>query len=138
MAVAVIRFCKLTPMLTELVRGEGWRVMMGTAFGKVVSSLVEKVFLPAVGAITKEFSADDIAKMKSVIPLLNGNKIEIVYGAFISAVIEFIIVAFCLFLVVKGMNAAKKRLEINPKAPEAPADVKLLTEIRDLLKQQKA
>ncbi len=66
-----------------------------------------------MGAITKEMGTDDLAKVQKTIPLLNGNKIEIMYGALISATIEFVVVAFCLFLVVKGINTAKKRFEIG-------------------------
>jgi large conductance mechanosensitive channel len=109
-------------------------VIIGASFGKIVSTLVEKVFMPVVGTMTGQLG--DISKLKSTVIIPNVEPIEIGYGALISTILDFTIVAFCLFLVIKAMNAAKRRFEKQQEAApaEAPPDVKLLMEIRDLLK----
>ena len=109
-------------------------VIIGASFGKIVSSLVEKIFMPVMGAMTGTLG--DISKLTKPIAVPGMEPIQIGYGAFLSAVLDFIIVAFCLFMVIKVMNAAKRRFEKQQEAKpaEAPPDVKLLTEIRDLLK----
>ena len=90
--------------------------------------------MPIVGAMTGTLG--DIAKLEKEIPMPGMESIKIGYGSFLAAVLDFIIVAFCLFLVIKAMNSAKRRFEKQQEAKpsEAPPDVKLLTEIRDLLK----
>jgi large conductance mechanosensitive channel len=106
-------------------------LVIGAAFTKIVNSLVTKIFMPTVGALTGKLG--DLSKLAYKIEVPGLDPILIGYGEFISAVIEFIIVAFCLFLVIKAMNTLKRKQEHAPPA-EQPADVKLLTEIRDLLK----
>jgi large conductance mechanosensitive channel len=102
-------------------------VVIGGAFGKIISSVVDDLIMPVVGVITGgiDFTAYKIA--------LSGDA-ALGVGNFIQRVVDFTIVAFAIFLMVKAMNAAKKKEEAAPAAPpEPPADVKLLGEIRDLL-----
>jgi large conductance mechanosensitive channel len=103
-------------------------VIIGGAFGAIVNSLVGDIITPIILQPALEAAgAADIASWKPGGMLL---------GKFISSVISFVIIAFVLFLIVKGMNAAMKKEEAKPAAPAAPpADIQLLTEIRDLLKK---
>jgi large conductance mechanosensitive channel len=103
-------------------------VIIGGAFGAIVNSLVADIITPIILQPALEAAgAADIAEWKPGGMLL---------GKFISAVISFLVIAFVLFLIVKGMNAAIKKEEAKPAPPaEPPADIKLLTEIRDLLKK---
>ncbi len=103
-------------------------VVIGGAFGKIVSSLVDDIITPAI--LTPALKAAKLTDLeKLVIP---GTAIK--YGNFISQIISFIIVAFALFIIVKAINATKKKEEAAPSAPPAPTKEEiLLTEIRDLL-----
>jgi large conductance mechanosensitive channel len=103
-------------------------VIIGSAFGAIVNSLVADIITPVIlQPALKQAHVDDIASWKPG---------GILLGKFIAAVISFTIVAFVLFLIVKGVNAARKKEEAKPAAAaEIPADIKLLTEIRDLLKK---
>ena len=119
-------------------------VIIGVAFGRIVDSLVGDIFMPIVGAVTGglDFSNYFIPLSGGVTATaLDQAKAQgavLAWGNFITIAINFIIIAFILFLVVKAMN--KMRLKEDAKTgtadkpPEIPADVKLLTEIRDLLK----
>ena len=113
-------------------------VIIGLAFGAIVSSLVADIIMPIIGAITGglDFSNYFLPLAKSVTAsnLADAKKQGAVlgYGQFLTVTLNFIIVAFVLFLVIRGMVKLQKREEAKP-APEPPADVKLLTEIRDLL-----
>jgi large conductance mechanosensitive channel len=110
-------------------------IIIGAAFGKVVTSLVEKVMMPPLGYV---MSGVDFATLGITLPVKTekGDPVVIGYGDFLNTTINFIIVAFALFLVIKGMNTLKRKEKTAPAAPpEPPADVKLLTEIRDLLKK---
>ena len=115
-------------------------VIIGAAFGKIVESLVTDIFMPIVGAIIGglDFSNYFVGLSAAVnAPALVDAKKQgavLAYGSFLTITINFIIIAFILFLVIKGMNRLKKNEEAKP-APvaETPADVKLLAEIRDLL-----
>jgi large conductance mechanosensitive channel len=105
-------------------------VIIGGAFGKIVSSLVADVLMPVIGLISGGINFSALAATiggTAEAPNL------LKYGAFIQAVIDFVIIAFCVFLIVKAVSAVQKP---KPAAapPEPPAYVKLLTEIRDLLK----
>jgi large conductance mechanosensitive channel len=103
-------------------------VIIGGAFGGIVNSLVADIITPILlKPALKAAGAENIAEWQPGGLLL---------GKFIAAVISFLVIAFVLFLIVKAMNAAKKKEEAKP-APvaEIPADIKLLTEIRDLLKK---
>lgn len=110
-------------------------IIIGAAFGKIVSSLVADVIMPPIGILLggADFSSLSLtlkAATESQPPVVVG------YGKFINNIIDFLIVAFAIFMVVKTMNSLKKKEVEKPSAPpEPPADVKLLTEIRDLLKK---
>ena len=110
-------------------------VIIGAGFGKIVSALVDKVMMPPIGYLTggvdfKDKSIELVKKTETTPGITIG------WGEFLNAVIQFVIIAFCLFMVIKAMNAAKRRFEKQQEAApaEAPPDIKLLTEIRDLLK----
>ena len=107
-------------------------VVIGTAFGKIVDSLVRDIFMPVVGVITGGF---DVSAQTLT---LHGDA-KLAWGMFVQSLITFVIVGFCMFLVVKGMNALHKYVlkDDSPAAlPEPTPTEKLLMEIRDLLKQQ--
>ncbi|WP_243312538.1 large-conductance mechanosensitive channel protein MscL [Fundidesulfovibrio agrisoli] len=115
-------------------------VIIGAAFGKIVSSLVADVIMPPVGML---LGGVDFTSLKlTLAPPIEGMKgATLNYGNFIQALVDFIIVAFAIFLMVKGLNTLKRRMEApapDAPPPPVPADVALLTEIRDLLKAQKA
>ena len=104
-------------------------VIIGGAFGKIVGSLIDHVITPLI--LKPALEAANLTQLEEL--TIFGT---VKYGNFLSAVINFIIVAFVLFLIIKGMNSAKKKEETVPAAPVAlPADIVLLTEIRDLLKK---
>ncbi|MFY7757819.1 MAG: large conductance mechanosensitive channel protein MscL [Flavobacterium stagni] len=103
-------------------------VIIGAAFSKILSSFIDDVITPLL--LKPALEAANLQKIEDL-TLLGGVK----YGMFLSSVINFIIVAFVLFLFVKGMNAAKKKEEAAPVNPAGPTQEELLTEIRDLLKK---
>ena len=106
-------------------------VVIGAAFGKIVSSLIEDVITPLV--LQPALKAAHLTDLKDLTAFGS-----VKYGMFLSAVINFIIVAWVLFLVIKGINAAKKREAAKtPAVPAGPSQEELLTEIRDLLREQK-
>lgn len=106
-------------------------VIIGGAFGKIVSSLVDDVIMPVIGVITGGIDFSDLS--------VKVGEATIKYGSFVQNIIDFLIIAFCIFLMIKGMNALSKKKKEEP-APEAPAEPsneeKLLSEIRDLLKNK--
>ncbi len=105
-------------------------VIIGAAFGKIVSSLVDDVITPLI--LKPLLEAANLSKLEDL--KLFGT---VKYGVFISAVLNFIIVAFVLFLIIKAINKTKKKEEAAPAAPPAPtASEKLLMEIRDELKKK--
>ena len=117
-------------------------VIIGGAFGKIVSSIVDDILMPPIGWLIGGVNFSDL---KVTLPAEKIAGVEmpaatINYGNFIQTSIDFIIVAFCVFMLVKLINnIAKKKKEETPAAPPAPsAEEKLLTEIRDLLKQSRA
>ena len=104
-------------------------VVIGAAFNKIVGSLIDDVITPLL--LKPALDAANLSHLNEL-TLLGTVK----YGVFLSSVLNFIIVAFVLFLIIKGMNAAQKKEETKPAAPAPPpADIQLLTEIRDLLKK---
>ena len=115
-------------------------VIIAGAFGLIVKSLVDDIIMPIVGAITGgvDFSNMFAPLASSVTAAtLDAAKEQgavLAYGSFITAIVNFLIVAFILFMVVRAANNMKKEEEAAPAAP--PADVTLLTEIRDLLKKR--
>jgi len=107
-------------------------IIMGAAFTKIVGSLVNDVLMPPIGFLLAGINFTEL-----VIPLGYGDSIvNIQFGKFVQAVIDFLIVAVCVFLLVKAVNTLKNPLfkKEDPKPVEVPADIQLLTEIRDLLK----
>ncbi len=112
-------------------------IIVGAAFGKIVSSLVKDIIMPPIGLAMGGVNFSDLA---IVLKQAEGEvaAVTINYGVFIQTVIDFVIVAFAIFMAIKAMNAAKRAREEEPAAaPEAPpepsAEAKLLGEIRDLL-----
>ncbi|MEN9523269.1 MAG: large conductance mechanosensitive channel protein MscL [Bacteroidota bacterium] len=104
-------------------------VIIGGAFGKIVSSLIDDVITPLL--LKPALDAAHLTKLEEL--TIMGT---VKYGTFLSAVINFVIIAFVLFMIIKGMNAAKKKEEAAPSAPPAPSSTdKLLMEIRDSLKK---
>lgn len=107
-------------------------VIIGAAFGKIVSALSDNILMPVLGAVTSNVNFNDLTwKIKSPV---GEKEIDIGYGTFINAAIQFIILAFCIFLLVKGMNLLVKKQEAAPPPPTN--EEKLLAEIRDLLKNK--
>lgn len=112
-------------------------VVIGGAFGAIVTSLVGDVVMPAIGMLT---SGVDFSKAALVLKEASADgktpAVLLSYGKFIQTTINFVIVAFVIFLVIKAMNAMKKKEAAAPSLPPEPsAQEKLLTEIRDLLKK---
>lgn len=111
-------------------------IIIGAAFGGIVTSLVSDVLMPPIGALIGGIDFSDLS-VKLSNPLNGAKPVEILYGKFLNTVINFIIVAFAIFMLVKGMNRLKKKEEAVPSAPAAPSDeVVLLTQIRDLLSKK--
>ena len=110
-------------------------VIIGGAFGKIVSSLVDDVLMPAIGMVTGNV---DFTNLVLKIGEDEGAAV-LKYGQFIQNIIDFLIVAFCIFLIIKGINkltAKKEEPAPEPEAPAGPTQEELLAEIRDLLKQK--
>ena len=124
-------------------------VIIGGAFGKIVTSLVNDLLMPLIGGLigNVDFTTLSVTLKEAVMDGENVVKpaVTLAYGNFIQVVVDFLIVAFCIFMVIKAINKAsslrKKEEEAAPAEPAAPApkpdDVVLLEEIRDLLKNQK-
>jgi len=114
-------------------------VIIGGAFGKIVSSLVADVIMPPLGLAIGGVDFSDLA---ITLKAAQGETpaVLLTYGKFIQTVFDFIIVAWVIFLVIKGMNSLKRKEEAAPAPPPPPpeptAEEKLLVEIRDLLKKQ--
>ena len=101
-------------------------VIIGTAFGKIVSSLVGDIVMPAIGVIIGGFDFKALA--------VQMGSAKIAYGAFLQNVVDFLIIAWVIFVAVKIINHFRKKQEDQPPAATPPRDVQLLEEIRDLLK----
>ena len=109
-------------------------VVIGGAFGKIVTSVVNDVIMPPIGLL---LGGVDFSELKILLKAATSETeaVTLNYGAFINTVIDFLIVAFAIFMVIKGINATKKK-QPAPPPPPPPAPSKeetLLTEIRDLL-----
>lgn len=113
-------------------------VIIGAAFGKIVSSIVSDIIMPPIGWLIGGVDFTDLKFTLPVNPLSPEIKATINYGTFVQTIIEFVIIAFCVFILVKAINTlAKKKKEETPVAPPAPTKEEiLLTEIRDLLKNK--
>ena len=109
-------------------------IIIGGAFGKIISSFVANVLMPPIGLLIGGVNFTDLAY---TLREAAGDvaAVTLNYGAFIQSVVDFVIIAFAIFMAIKGMNSMKKKEEEAPAAPAAPSDeVVLLTEIRDSLK----
>ena len=120
-------------------------VVVGGAFGKITTSLVNDIIMPAVSMLTGGINFSDWKLVLKKAVIENGEEIAaavtVNYGTFISVIIDFIILAFAVFCMVKAINSLHRKKEEAPAAPPAPpepsAEEKLLTEIRDLLRDKK-
>lgn len=112
-------------------------VVIGGAFGVISASLVNDIIMPPIGMILSGINFSEIVTtLKAAGPDGKG-AVVIMWGKFFQAVINFLIIAFVMFMVIKGMNAMKRKQAEAPAAPAEPTDeVKLLTEIRDSLRSR--
>lgn len=110
-------------------------VIIGAAFGKIVSSLVANIIMPPLGLL---IGGVDFKQFSLVLKAADGAAPAVVmeYGVFLQTVFDFVIVAFAIFMAIKVMNKMYKKKEVEKAAPKASAEEVLLTEIRDLLKAQ--
>ena len=111
-------------------------VVIGAAFGKIVTSLVDQIIMPPIGLV---IGGVDFSAYKWILKAAGADgkgEVAIQFGAFFNTVIQFAIIAFAIFVVIKLVNRLVRKHEAAPAAP--PADVQLLTEIRDILKSRTA
>lgn len=113
-------------------------VVIGGAFGKIVSSLVDQIIMPPIGMLT---GGIDFSQLKLVLreadPVHKVAEVAIGYGSFINTIIQFLIIAFAIFMAIKAINRVNRKPEPAPAAPPpTPEDVLLLREIRDSLKSR--
>ena len=121
-------------------------VIIGGAFGKIVSSLVDDVLMPIIGKMTGGVSFVDLfvtlgdGDYKTLAAAKEAGAAVFAYGQFIQNIVDFLIVAFCIFLMLKGINKMNRKKEepkpAEPAAPKGPTQEELLAEIRDLLKKK--
>ena len=121
-------------------------VIIGGAFGKIVSSLVDDILMPLIGKATGGVSFTDLfvnlgeGSYNTLAAAKEAGAAVFAYGQFIQNIIDFLIVAFCIFLMIKGMNKLNRKKEepapAAPEAPKGPTQEELLAEIRDLLKKK--
>jgi large conductance mechanosensitive channel len=116
-------------------------IIIGAAFGKIVSSLVADVIMPPIGLLMGNMDFSQLylnlsgTEYPSLAAAQAAGAATINYGLFINAVLNFLIVAFAIFMVIRGMNQLKRKAEEAPaEEPKAPIEVQLLTEIRDSLR----
>ena len=116
-------------------------VIIGGAFGKIVTSLVDDIIMPLVGKATGGVDFTNLfvnlgdGDFKTLAAAKEAGAAVFAYGQFIQNILDFCIIAFCIFLMIKGMNKLAKKKEEDPAPAEPSAEEKLLTEIRDLLKK---
>ena len=117
-------------------------IIIGAAFGKIVSSLVSDIIMPPIGMIMGNVDFSQLfinisgAEYATLAAAQEAGAATINYGAFINTVLDFVIVAFAIFMVIRGMNNMKKKEEEKPAEPAKPSEeVLLLQEIRDALKK---
>ena len=118
-------------------------VIIGGAFGKIVTSLVNHIIMPLIGIVTGGVNFNDMfvnlrdEKASSLADATEKGIAVFAYGAFIQSIIDFLIIAICIFLMIKAMNKLKKKRAAELEAtPEPSAEEKLLTEIRDIIKNK--
>lgn len=113
-------------------------VIIGGAFGKIVTSLVDQVIMPPIGWVIGGVNFDQLVWTLPVSPLNpQGETAVIQYGAFINTVIQFLIVAFVIFLLVKGINKLRREQAVEPEVAAPTATEALLAEIRDELRARR-
>lgn len=111
-------------------------IIIGAAFGKIVDSAVKDVMMPPIGLLVGgiDFSNQELI-IKAATATTPATTLK--YGLFLNALVSFVIVAFAIFMIIKGMNSLKKKEEAAPSAPPAPSKEEvLLAEIRDILKKK--
>ncbi|MGE6690620.1 large-conductance mechanosensitive channel protein MscL [Stutzerimonas stutzeri] len=113
-------------------------IVIGAAFGKIVSSFVDGVIMPPLGLLIGGVDFSDLAiVLKDAVG--EAPAVVLRYGAFIQTVVDFVIIAFAIFMAIKAINHLKRKEAEAPSAPPAPSKEELLlTEIRDLLREQKS
>ena len=122
-------------------------VIIGAAFGKIITSFVNDVLMPPIGLLlgNTDFSNLKVVLKEGSEAVMNGDQVvtpavaevAIKYGTFVNTIIDFLIVAFAIFMVVRAFMKLKKKEEVKPAAPPAPSKEEvLLTEIRDILKEK--
>jgi large conductance mechanosensitive channel len=113
-------------------------IVIGVAFGKIVSSFVNDVLMPPLGVVLRGVDFSDLAvRLKEASGEVAA--VTLNYGSFIQTVVDFVIIAFAIFMMVKLMNSLKRKQEAQPAAPPKPsAEEALLAEIRDLLRSRNA
>ena len=117
-------------------------VVIGGAFGKIISSLVENIIMPPIGLITgSSFEDAKVVLREAQTDAASGEvlkeAITLNWGSFVQATVDFFIIAFCIFLLIKLMNSLRKKQAEQPEAPApTPEDIELLREIRDELKRR--
>lgn len=112
-------------------------IVIGAAFGKIVSSFVDDVLMPPVGLLLGNTEFDNLAlTLKAA--TAEAEAVTLNYGAFVQTLLDFLIIAFAIFMVIKAMNRMKRReaKQEEPAAPEPSKEEQLLAEIRDLLRRQ--
>jgi len=111
-------------------------VIIGGAFGKIVTGLVDQIVMPPIGFVTGGIDFSDLKiVLKAADAAAKKPEVAISYGAFLNTLIQFFIIAFVIFLLVRAVNSLKRKEAEAPSAPPAPTPSEtLLTEIRDLLK----
>lgn len=110
-------------------------VIIGAAFGKIVSSLVANIIMPPLGLL---IGGVDFKQFKWILKPAQGDTPPVVmeYGIFLQNIFDFVIIAFAIFIAIKLMNKLHKKKEVEKPAAKPSAEATLLTEIRDLMKQQ--
>lgn len=116
-------------------------IIIGGAFGKIVTSLVNDIIMPPIGLITGSSFSDSKLVLRPAEVDAAGKTIkeaiELNWGNFVQTTVDFFIIAICIFLIIKGMNTFRKKEEAAPAAPApTPEDIQLLREIRDELKRR--
>jgi large conductance mechanosensitive channel len=116
-------------------------IVIGAAFGKIVSSFVSDIIMPPIGLLMGNMDFSKLylnlsgSEYASLAAAQEAGAATINYGLFLNAVVDFVIVAFAIFMVIRGMNRLKRKAEEEPAAaPEVSKEVQLLTEIRDALR----
>ena len=115
-------------------------IIIGGAFGKIVSSIVNDLVMPSIGLVIGGVNFKDL-KIVLTEAVMEGDQVispavSINYGNFLQTTFDFLIIAFAIFMLVKAVNRLTKKKENEVKPTSAPADIQLLTEIRDLLKEK--